>query len=106
MKNTFDISNGTYGPSHDPYAFTDILFTNNSGDQIKLHLGINTKVTLPDGTVIEDYDCLNKEKILTPEKIFAAFIGLDLKIVKRLIEREERNRNEFPDPFGSPGDYI
>ena len=104
MKNSFLIKNGTYGPAHDPYAFRDITFTNNDEQVIQLHQGMASKVTLPNGQIINEWDI--PRHIITPEEIFAKFIGLDLSVINHLIEKQERRENEFPDPFGSAGMYV
>ena len=104
MLNSFLINNGTYGPAHDPYSFTDVTFININGESIKIHYGINTKITLPNGQIINDFDF--PKEVLTPDEIFAAYVGLDQKTINRLLQKQERRENEFLDPFGSPGMYI
>jgi hypothetical protein len=89
-----DMRSGSEGPRHDPYGFTELLFTEND-TTVRLHMGLGISLTING----HSWDGTYGEKLLK----FKELTGMSHT---EFDETYSRLHPYFEDPMGSPSSYM
>lgn len=92
---TLDLRNGTEGPKHDPYSYSEYI-VEKDGVEIVLHLGLTSRLTVQGETLAEHDDELCAEE-------FETLTGIPMNKFERYYYRVHPY---FEDPMGHPSQYI
>lgn len=84
MRNSFSVENGTEGSKHDLWSYSEIYFKNLKGEEVMLHVGLQEFLVMPSGKKYFGYG----EHDL--DKLFCIFVGLEKKVVDRLVSIEQQ----------------
>lgn len=111
MLNHFEQTEGTTGPAHDPYGYSELTFTNLNDESAILHDGglLGMYFEGPDHVKHEAF----KEGDRSAIDLFETFVGLDIKTIEKVVERIEHpsrctkcRSKQFEDIEGFPGETF
>ncbi len=94
--NSIQITHGSEGPAHDPYAVETIKFTNMQGYTVTLVNGSLTGIRIYGET--PSVFAVGNEAL----NVFKLWTGISVARAVKIYNE----RFDFEDPMGNPGDFI
>jgi hypothetical protein len=72
------VRRGSEGPRHDPYGYTEVIFTKTNGDVIQMHMGLGVWLKVNG----KEYDSQYREEVLS--EYFKEFTGMAFEKAERI----------------------